>query len=141
MGCHLLLQGIFPDSGVKPRSPALQADSLPLQPPGRPLCPEWPPQSMAAPRVQGKGSPGEGTGEGMLPRWGLGEGGAVFEKQSGARPPWSMFPGGCFGPGLLCHTHSLNLILRITLSISVVSLAGGQETGLRPLNPCLNVSV
>ena len=84
---------------------------------------------------------GEGPGEGMLPRWGLGEGGAVFEKQSGARPPWSMFPGGCFGPGLLCHTHSLNLILRITLSISVVSLAGGQETGLRPLNPCLNVSV
>ena len=39
---------------------------------------------------------------------GLGEGGAAVEKQSRARPPWSMFPGGCFGPGLLCHTHSLN---------------------------------
>jgi len=57
----------------------------------------------------------EVTGERMLPRWGLGEGGAVVE-QSGARPPWSMFPRGCFRPGLLCHTHSLNLILRITLS-------------------------
>lgn len=48
---------------------------------------------------------GEGTGERMLPRWGLGEGGAVVE-QSGARPPWSMFPRGCFGPGLLCHTYN-----------------------------------
>ena len=28
VGCHFLLQGIFPDPGIKPRSPALQADSL-----------------------------------------------------------------------------------------------------------------
>ena len=56
--------GDLPDSGIQPGSPALQADSLPSQPPGRPLCPEWPPQSMAAPRDQDRGSPGEGTGEG-----------------------------------------------------------------------------
>ena len=30
MGCHALIQGIFPTQGSKPRSPALQADSLPL---------------------------------------------------------------------------------------------------------------
>ena len=30
MGCHFLLQGIFADSGMEPRSPALAGDSLPL---------------------------------------------------------------------------------------------------------------
>ena len=29
--------GDFPDSGIKPVAPALQADSLPSQPPGKPL--------------------------------------------------------------------------------------------------------
>ena len=28
--------GDHPDSGIKPRSPALQADSLPSEPPGEP---------------------------------------------------------------------------------------------------------
>ena len=28
--------GDFPDPGIKPRSPALQADSLPSEPPGKP---------------------------------------------------------------------------------------------------------
>ena len=38
-GCHALLQGIFPNPGVEPRSPAFQADSLPPGPPGKPvLC-------------------------------------------------------------------------------------------------------
>ena len=35
--CHFLLQGIFPTQGLKPRSPALQADSLPTESPGKPL--------------------------------------------------------------------------------------------------------
>ena len=30
VGIRSLLQGIFPDPGIKPESPALQADSLPL---------------------------------------------------------------------------------------------------------------
>ena len=34
VGCHALLQGIFP--GIEPRSPTSQADSLPSKPPGRP---------------------------------------------------------------------------------------------------------
>ena len=34
--CHALLQGILPISGIKPRSPELQADSLPSEPPGKP---------------------------------------------------------------------------------------------------------
>ena len=35
VGCHALL-GIFPTQGSKPRSPALQEDSLPSEPPGKP---------------------------------------------------------------------------------------------------------
>ena len=40
VGCHALLQGIFPTQGLNPglgQSPALQADSLPSEPPGKPL--------------------------------------------------------------------------------------------------------
>ena len=37
MGCHSLLQGIFLDPGIEPRSPALQVDSLLSEPPGKPL--------------------------------------------------------------------------------------------------------
>ena len=37
MGCHALLQGIFPTLVGKTQSPALQADSLPAEPPGKPL--------------------------------------------------------------------------------------------------------
>ena len=36
MGCHALLQGIFPTQGIELMSPALQ-DSLPAEPPGKPL--------------------------------------------------------------------------------------------------------
>jgi len=35
VGCHFLLQGNLPDPGIEPRSPALQADALPSEPPGR----------------------------------------------------------------------------------------------------------
>ena len=37
VSCHFLLQGIFPTQ-IEPKSPALQADSLPSEPPGKPLC-------------------------------------------------------------------------------------------------------
>ena len=37
VGCHALLQGIFPNPGIKPRSPALQAHSLPSELPGKPI--------------------------------------------------------------------------------------------------------
>ena len=36
VGCHALLQGNLPNPGIKPRSPALQADSLPSETPGKP---------------------------------------------------------------------------------------------------------
>jgi len=39
VGCHFLLQGIFPTQGVNPGSPALQADSLSSEPPGKPSNP------------------------------------------------------------------------------------------------------
>ena len=36
MGCHAHLQGDLPDPGIEPGSPALQADSLLSEPPGKP---------------------------------------------------------------------------------------------------------
>ena len=39
VGCHSLLQDL-PDPGIEPRSPALQADCLPLEPPGK-LIPSY----------------------------------------------------------------------------------------------------
>ena len=36
-GSRSLLQGIFPALGIELGSPALQADSLPSEPPGKPL--------------------------------------------------------------------------------------------------------
>ena len=35
VGCHFLLQEIFPTQGSNPRSPMFQADSLPSEPPGK----------------------------------------------------------------------------------------------------------
>ena len=35
VGSHSLLQGIFLTQGLNPGSPALQADSLPYEPPGK----------------------------------------------------------------------------------------------------------
>ena len=37
VGCHFLLQGIFPGPGIKPRSPTLKANSLPTEPPEKSL--------------------------------------------------------------------------------------------------------
>ena len=37
VGCHALLQEIFPGPGIEPGSPALQVDSLPAVLPGKPL--------------------------------------------------------------------------------------------------------
>ena len=36
VGSHALLQGNLPDPGIEPESPALQADSLPSESPGKP---------------------------------------------------------------------------------------------------------
>ena len=36
VGCYAFLLGDLPDSGIKPRSPALQADSLPSEAAGKP---------------------------------------------------------------------------------------------------------
>ena len=35
--CHALPQGNLPDPGIKPASPALQADSFPIEPPRKPI--------------------------------------------------------------------------------------------------------
>ena len=37
MGSHSLTPGDLPDPGIEPGSPALQADSLPSEPPGKPI--------------------------------------------------------------------------------------------------------
>ena len=36
VGCHFLLQGIFPTQGLNPGSPTLQADALLSEPSGKP---------------------------------------------------------------------------------------------------------
>ena len=36
VGCHFFLQGNLPDPVIKPRSPALEADALTSEPPGKP---------------------------------------------------------------------------------------------------------
>ena len=36
VGCHALLLGVLLNPGIEPRSPALQADSLLSEPPGKP---------------------------------------------------------------------------------------------------------
>ena len=36
VGSLSLLQGNLPNPGIEPRPPALQADSLPAEPPGKP---------------------------------------------------------------------------------------------------------
>ena len=46
--------GDLPDPGIKPRSPELQADALPSEPPGKPSAPNT--------RLLGKQSPGVGCG-------------------------------------------------------------------------------
>ena len=49
MDCHSLLQGIIPDPGIEPRSPTLQEDSLPSEPPGNvPKPPCKPPGESAS---------------------------------------------------------------------------------------------
>ena len=35
--CHFLLQGNLPNLGIEPRSPALEADALTSEPPGKPV--------------------------------------------------------------------------------------------------------
>ena len=43
VGCHALFQDL-PDPGMEPMSPvspALQADSSPTEPPGKPLCAQY----------------------------------------------------------------------------------------------------
>ena len=37
VGYHALLRGIFPTPGIEPRSPTMQVDSLPSEPPGKPM--------------------------------------------------------------------------------------------------------
>ena len=36
-----IVPGDLPNPGIEPGSPALQADSSPAEPPGKPFCPEF----------------------------------------------------------------------------------------------------
>ena len=47
VGCHALLQEIFLTQGLNPGSPALQADSLPSEPPGKPQALHTPPPTLS----------------------------------------------------------------------------------------------
>ena len=73
VGSHSRLQGNFSNPGIKPESPALQADSLPSEPPGKP---EWHSGKESTchcrrPRITGStpgsgGSSGGGNGKPLL---------------------------------------------------------------------------
>ena len=56
MGSCSLLRGIFPtqgsNPGLQPRSPALQAGSLPAEPPGKPKKPIPSPADLADPGIK-----------------------------------------------------------------------------------------
>ena len=94
MVSHSILQGHFPSPGVKPGSPALQAVSLPSEPPGKPKNNGIRVQCSDAHRQAGKstiatgsldtrnfgdfpGGPGVKTspsnagGAGLIPGWGV----------------------------------------------------------------------
>ena len=64
VGCHALLQGVLPKSGIEPRSPAWQADSLPAEPPGKPSVKSYRSLKYRL-RVHGMAAPSsaEGLGE------------------------------------------------------------------------------
>ena len=53
VGSLSLLQGIFPNPGIKPRSPTLRADCLPAEPQGSPRILEW----VAYPFSRGSSQP------------------------------------------------------------------------------------
>ena len=54
VGWHFLLQGILPDPGIEPGSPALQADALTSDPPGKPrISPHWPLSILSSLRASG----------------------------------------------------------------------------------------
>ena len=52
VGCHFLLQGIFPTPGIEPRSPRSPAsDSLQTEPPGKPTLGTSPDAILTRPDV------------------------------------------------------------------------------------------
>jgi len=51
VGSHSLLQGNLPHPGIKPSSPAMQANSLPSEPPGKPLYDLTEVQTKSANRI------------------------------------------------------------------------------------------
>ena len=52
MGCHCPPPGDLPSPGIEPRSPALQADSLPSKPPGKPRNPYYVPKTSLKRKAQ-----------------------------------------------------------------------------------------
>ena len=56
VGCHSLLQGVFPHPGIEPGSPAVQVDSLPSEPPGKPSYPSQAHRLAPAPEKPGLGA-------------------------------------------------------------------------------------
>ena len=57
--------GDLPNPGIKPRSPALQADSLPAEPSGKPQEPHVASNQKTAQR-HSEQTPGDGEGQGSL---------------------------------------------------------------------------
>ena len=91
--CHFLLQGNLPDPGIEPRSPTLQADALPSEPPGKPQESGGVSQVALAVRTL----PAAGVRHtGLIPGWEdpLEEGMAPHSSIPARRVPWTEEPGG-----------------------------------------------
>ena len=61
VGCHALLQGIFPNPGIECRSPAFQADCLLSEPPGKPKN-----TAVGSPSLLQGIFPTQGSNQGLL---------------------------------------------------------------------------
>ena len=97
VGCHFLLQGIFPDPGIKPRSPALQADSLLFEPLGKYglLLANWG-SHMALVVKNPPANAGDVRDASLIPRSGRSPGGGQGNPLHilAWRIPWTEEPGG-----------------------------------------------
>ena len=62
VGCHAHLEGTLPNPGIKPRSPALQADSLPSEPLGKSMNTGVRSLSLFQRKIPGKSQPKNRTG-------------------------------------------------------------------------------
>ena len=104
--------GGLPNPGMEPRSPALQADSLPAEPQGRPCDPTpgfifclWIHSSFFPGGSDGKESACNAEDLDLIPGSGTGKGMATCSSILVWRIPWTEEPGGLQSIGMQSQTR------------------------------------